>query len=153
MKYLSLLLIALLSISCISTKSTIQNIDETAVRPKIKDQMFLIVDYAKDANYAFNEDYPINIGLVSENFETGQVGYFFNGIEGKNGEKILFEKIDTCCPFPSKNSTMGAGTISVYEYTIEGTSKKGKMYFNIFEKGEILCPKGFTIKKRTESTQ
>ena len=36
---------------------------------------------------------------------------------------------------------------SNYEVTFEGSSKKITLYFNIFEKGEILCPKGFSIKK------
>jgi hypothetical protein len=140
-------LIAFLSISCTSTKSTIKNIDNTAIRPKIKEQRFYLTEYAKDNKYGFDADYPINIGIVNENYEQGQIGYFFNGLEGEKGEKVLFKKIDTCCPFPTKNNTMGAGTLSIYEYQFEGTSTKGKLYFNIHEKGKILCPKGFSIKK------
>ena len=41
---------------------------------------------------------------------------------------------------------MGAGTIGIYEVTFEGDSKKMIMYFNTFEKGKIVCPKGFKIK-------
>jgi hypothetical protein len=48
---------------------------------------------------------------------------------------------------------MGAGTIGVYEVFIAGTTKKITMYFNTFEKGKILCPKGFTIKKNPTSKQ
>ena len=42
---------------------------------------------------------------------------------------------------------MGAGTIGIYEVTFEGSNKKITLYFNIYEKGKILCPKGFSIKK------
>ena len=42
---------------------------------------------------------------------------------------------------------MGAGTIGIYEVTFEGSDKKLTLYFNIYEKGKILCPKGFSIKK------
>jgi len=49
---------------------------------------------------------------------------FFNAITGPNGEKISFEKIDTCCPFPSKKSVMGAGTLDLYEVKFEGSDKK-----------------------------
>ena len=42
---------------------------------------------------------------------------------------------------------MGAGTVGIYEITFDGNAKKEKLYFNIYEKGKILCPKGFKIKK------
>ena len=42
---------------------------------------------------------------------------------------------------------MGAGTIGIYEVALEGTTKKLTMYFNTFEKGKIVCPKGLSIKK------
>ena len=61
----------------------------------------------------------------------------------------VYKKVDTCCPFPTKNSLMGAGTIGIYEVTFEGSNKNITLYFNIYEKGKILCPKGFSIKKIT----
>lgn len=141
------LFIAILSVSCISTKSTIQNIDNDAIRPKIKAERFILTEYAQDGKYGFDADYPINIGIFNENIEEVQISLFFNALESKKGERVLFKKIDTCCPFPTKNNTMGAGTLSIYEYNFEGTSTKGKLYFNIHERGKILCPKGFSIKK------
>lgn len=134
--------------SCISTKSTLQNIDNSAVKPMVKNDMFIFTEYASDGKYGFNADYPINIGLILEKQEEQYMGYFFNGLLSKNGEKITYKKVDTCCPFPTKNNALGAGTLSIYEYTFEGTSKKGLLYFNILEKGKILCPKGFEIKKK-----
>jgi len=147
MKFYSLLLIALLSVSCISTKSTIQNIDNTAVHPKINEDKFQLTEYATSNKYGFDADYPVNIGIFNENQEKKQIAYFFNALESEKGERVLFEKIDTCCPFPTKSNTMGAGTLSIYEYNFEGTSTKGKLYFNIHEKGKVVCPNGFAIKK------
>jgi hypothetical protein len=46
---------------------------------------------------------------------------------------------------------MGAGTVGIYEVMLEGSNKKVMLYFNIFEKGKILCPKGFAIKKPVSS--
>ncbi|MFD2909627.1 2-dehydro-3-deoxyphosphooctonate aldolase [Flavobacterium ardleyense] len=148
MKYLFSLATLFLLASCVSTKSTLKNVDSTAKRPSFANKMYLITEYAKDGKYAFDADYPINIGSISENQENLNVQYYFNGLEGPNGEKIIFNKVDTCCPFPSKNTAMGAGTISIYEITLEGSTKKLTMYFNIYEKGQILCPKGFQIKKQ-----
>lgn len=147
----SVLSLALLT-SCVSTESTLKNVDNTAVRPSVKDKAYVITEYATDNKYGYDQDYPINIGFIHEKQEDINIQYYFNGLEGPNGEKISYKKVDTCCPFPSKNSLMGAGTVGIYEISFEGSSKKTTMYFNIYEKGKILCPKGFSIKKNTAST-
>lgn len=149
MKYFFSLLIAFTLTSCVSTKSTIKNIDNNALRPLIKNKAYVITEYATDSKYGYDEDYPINIGFINEKQEDINIQYYFNGLEGPNGEKISFKKVDTCCPFPTKNSLMGAGTFGIYEVTFEGSNKKMTLYFNIYEKGKILCPKGFSIKKIT----
>lgn len=133
--------------SCISTKSTIKNIDDTAIRPVIKNGMFVITAYATEPKYGIDPDYPINIGIISSKSEDAFISYFFNGLQGPNGEKIEFKKIDTCCPFPTKHSNMGAGLLFMYETNFEGSTQKKNFYFNIYEKGEIACPKGYLIKK------
>ncbi|WP_288981713.1 2-dehydro-3-deoxyphosphooctonate aldolase [uncultured Flavobacterium sp.] len=149
MKYFFSIVTALLLTSCVSTKSTIKNVDSTAIRPLIKDKAYLITEYASDEKYGYDQDYPINIGFINEKQEDINIQYFFNGLEGPNGEKINYKKVETCCPFPTKNSLMGAGTIGVYEITFEESQKKITLYFNTFEKGKIMCPKGFKIKTTT----
>ena len=151
MKYLFSIITALLLTSCVSTQSTLKNVDNSAIRPAIKDLAYVITEYATDNKYGYDQDYPINIGFIHEKQEDINIQYYFNGLEGPNGEKISYKKVDTCCPFPSKNSLMGAGTVGIYEVTFDGSNKKVMMYFNIFEKGKILCPKGFAIKKPVSS--
>lgn len=147
MKKYSFLLLTILIISCTSTKSTLKNVDNTAVKPSVKNRAFVITEYANDSKYGYNADYPINIGLILERQEELYVSYFFNGLEGKNGSKIIdYKKIDVCCPFPTKHNTMGAGTIGIYEVTFDN-NKKVKLHINIYEKGKIMCPNGFSIKK------
>ena len=151
MKYLFSIITALLLTSCVSTQSTLKNVDNSAIRPAIKDLAYVITEYATDNKYGYDQDYPINIGFIHEKQEDINIQYYFNGLEGPNGEKIRYKKVDTCCPFPSKNSLMGAGTVGIYEVMLEGSNKKVMLYFNIFEKGKILCPKGFAIKKPVSS--
>lgn len=150
MKYLFSIITTLLLTSCVSTQSTLKNVDNTAVRPAVKDKAYVITEYATDNKYGYDQDYPINIGFIHEKQEDINIEYYFNGLEGPNGEKISYKKVDTCCPFPSKNSLMGAGTIGIYEVSFEGSSKTILLYFNIYEKGKILCPKGFAIKQIQE---
>lgn len=133
--------------SCVSTKSTLKTVDPMASKPSIKNNQYLITEYATDSKYGLDEDYPINIGLMAENLEEKHIAYFFNALEGENKETFSYEKVATCCPFPTKNNAMGVGTISVYEVTFEKSKKKKTLYFNSQEKGKILCPKGFSIKE------
>lgn len=147
MKFLYLLISLIAFVSCTSTKSTLKNVDNSAVKPPVKNRAFVITEYANDIKYGYDADYPINIGLILERQEELYVSYFFNGLEGKNGSKITdYKKIDVCCPFPTTHNTMGAGTIGIYEVTFDN-NKKVKLYINIYEKGKIMCPNGFTIKK------
>ncbi|MFY7740800.1 MAG: 2-dehydro-3-deoxyphosphooctonate aldolase [Flavobacterium sp.] len=135
--------------SCGSIKSTIQNIDNSAIKPPIKNKQFLLTEYDKDGKYGYDMDYPINLGFENEKYSPKNVVYFFNAISGPNGEKISYEKIDTCCPFPTKKSAVGAGTLDIYQISFEGTEKKIILYINIYEKGKVLCPKGFSIKNQS----
>ena len=147
MKYFFSIITVILLTSCVSTESTLKNVDNSAKRPSFTDNRYVITEYAEDSKYGFDQDYPVNIGFINEKQEAINIEYYFNGLEGPNGEKISFKKVDTCCPFPTKNTTMGAGTIGIYEVALEGTTKKLTMYFNTFEKGKIVCPKGLSIKK------
>ena len=46
---------------------------------------------------------------------------------------------------------MGAGTLELYEIYLDGKPSNKKIYVNTFEKGKIMCPKGFLIKKMVTS--
>lgn len=146
-KIIPLSLFAFLT-SCISTKNTIQNIDDTALIPKIIAGQFVLTETATDLNYAYSEFYPVNIGFsVYENSNNLNVNRFFNAITGPNGEKVTYQLLETCCPFPSKKNKMGAGTLDIYEIFLDGKTSNKKIYINTYEKGKVICPKGFSIKK------
>ncbi len=144
---LILLLFTAFFTSCGSIKSTLQNVDDTAIKPPVRNNQFMIIEYASDGRYGYDKDYPINLGFENEKFSPKNIVYFFNALEGPKGEKINYTKIDNCCPFPSKRSVMGAGTLEVYVITLEGSDTKFNLYVNIYEKGKVLCPKGLKIKK------
>ena len=75
MKYFFFLLIAFTLTSCVSTKSTLKNIDNTALRPLVKDKAYVITEYATDSKYGYDQDYPINIGFINEKQEDILAGY------------------------------------------------------------------------------
>lgn len=147
-KIIVALVLLFLSSSCISTKSTLKNVDDNAPIPQLsKDNTFIITEYSKDKRYGYNKDYPINIFYYTTNNEQINEERFLNALAGPKGEKITYKKVETCCPFPSKRSSMGAGFLNVYEINWEGQKKPVVLYVNIYEKGHLMCPVGLSIKK------
>jgi hypothetical protein len=137
-----------MTVSCISTKSTLQNIDDNAPIPQIsKNNTFVITEYSKDIKYGYNKDYPINIFYRSIKDDSINQQRFLNALAGPKGEKITFKKIESCCPFPAKRSEMGAGFLDVYEITWDGLKNPLVLYINIYEKGAIMVPLGLSLKK------
>lgn len=147
-KIIVLFTLIIIVTSCISTKSTIQNIDDNAPIPQISQHnTFVITEFSKDEKYGYNKDYPINIFYRSTLNESINQERFLNALSGPKGEQITYKKTESCCPFPTKRSDMGAGFLDVYEIRWQGQKKPVVLYLNIYEKGALMVPVGFTLKK------
>jgi len=145
----NVLFIALLLIitSCGSIKSSLKNVDNNAPDPVVKNGVFVITAYSKDKKYGYNKDYPINIFYRGTKNDTINQKYFLNALAGPKGEKITYTKLENCCPFPTKNSDMGAGFLDVYELKWEGLKTPITLYLNIYERGQLMVPMGLSLKK------
>lgn len=147
-KILFLGLLSVAMVSCISTKSTIKNVDNDAPTPQLKSyNTFILKEYSKDKKYGYDKDYPINVFFMDTNNDTLNATRFLNALAGPKGEPISFTKLESCCPFPTKTSGMGAGFLDVYELQWEGQKKTIQLYLNIYERGYLMAPMGLTIKK------
>ncbi|MBE8724094.1 2-dehydro-3-deoxyphosphooctonate aldolase [Flavobacterium hungaricum] len=147
-KIILVLFLALTAASCVSTKSTLKNVDDNA--PDLilkKDNTFAITQFSKDKKYGYDPDYPINIFFQNTNNEALNETRFLNALAGPNGEKITFTRLETCCPFPTKRSNMGAGFLNVYELKWEGQKKPVILYLNVYEKGVLMVPMGLRLKQ------
>lgn len=148
--YKSLLILILLQtiLSCVSTKSTLMNVDNNAPVPKLsKQNTFVLTEISTDSKYGFDKDYPINVFFRNSNDEEINCNRYLNAISGPKGEIVNFKKTGICCPFPSKNIGTGGGFLATYEISYDGLKSPKIMYLNIYEKGLILAPMGFGIKK------
>lgn len=144
------LFVALISVftSCVSTKSTLKNVDDSAPIPTLtKDNTFVLTEYAKDNKYGYDADYPANVFYQNAKDENLNAERYLNALAGPNGEKITFVKLESCCPFPTKRVEIGAGFLDVYEITWSGQTTPIKLYVNIYERGYLLVPMGLSIKK------
>lgn len=148
-KYLTFLALSFVLSSCISTKSTLKNVDDNAPALLLSNEnTFVITEYSKDPKYGYDPDYPVNIFYKNTNVDKINQERFLNALTGPNGEEIVYKKLESCCPFPSKKSAMGAGLLDVYEISWNGLKSPLKIYLNIYEKGKLMVPVGLQIKKK-----
>ncbi|WP_310381611.1 2-dehydro-3-deoxyphosphooctonate aldolase [Flavobacterium sp.] len=146
---LAYIAIVLATVSCGSTKSTLKNVDDNAPNLKLtNDNTFVITENSKDSKYGYNKDYPVNVFYRNSKEETINQERYLSALAGPNGEKITYTRLESCCPFPTKRSDMGAGFLDVYEIKWEGLNKPLLLYLNIYEKGFVMIPVGLTLKKR-----
>ncbi len=137
-----------LSVSCISTRSTLKNVDNNAPIPQLTaDNRFVLTQISKDSKYGFDMDYPVNVFFNDSKDEELNCKRYLNSLSGPNGEDITYTKTGICCPFPSKNINTGGGFLAVYFITYNGLKTPLVLHLNIYEKGLLLAPSGFTIKK------
>ncbi|GGF04305.1 2-dehydro-3-deoxyphosphooctonate aldolase [Flavobacterium limi] len=147
-KIIVIITLLICATSCVSTKSTLKNVDDNAPDLVLsKNNTFVIKEFSKDKKYGYNPDYPINIFFRNTKDETLNEVRFLNALAGPNGEKITYTRLETCCPFPTKRSDMGAGFLNVYELKWEGQKKPITLYLNIYEKGILMVPMGLSLKK------
>ena len=146
-KIILLFSLSALIISCVSTRSTLKNVDDSA--PDLiltPNNTFDIKLFSTDKKYGYDKDYPINIFYKTSATDANQER-FLNALAGPRGEKITYTKLESCCPFPTKRSDMGAGFLDVYELKWEGQQNPVTLYLNIYEKGVLMVPVGLTLKK------
>lgn len=147
-KIIVYLLFVLLTTSCVSTKSSLKNVDNNAPTPKLLNSTtFIITEFSKDKKYGYDSEYPINIFYGNTKNDTINQQRFLNALAGPKGEKITYTKLESCCPFPTKRSEMGAGFLDVYELKWEGQKKPIILYLNIYEKGKLMVPMGLSLQK------
>jgi hypothetical protein len=140
--------LAFLFNSCISTKSTLKNVDDNAPDLVLNNEnTFEIRQFSTNKKYGYNKDYPINIFYETSNTNANQER-FLNALAGPKGEKITYSKLESCCPFPTKRSDMGAGFLDVYELRWEGQTKPIVLFLNIYEKGILMVPLGLRLKNK-----
>jgi len=143
-------LVMIAFVSCISTKNTIKNIDNNAPLPVLlANNSFELKEMSTNKKYGYDPDYPINVYYLSAENDTLNAIRFLKALTGPNGETIRYEKQASCCPFPTKQSKIGAGFLEVYDVSWDNKTPK-TLYFNVYEKGYLYIPHGLSSKALLE---
>lgn len=139
MKKLTLFGIALLVLSCSSTKSVSKNHSQTL----LDNNTFLITEIATDKTYGLSEKNAVEVGGTSPLNERR----FLNALTGPNGEKISYFRAGSCCPVKSNNGMMGMAMLDNYRVSYEGSKDTVSIYINMYDSSPLKAPYGFAIKK------
>ncbi len=120
--------------------------------PVLNDSTLAVSRISTDPEYGRIESKPIFLG-VKDVYESGDNREkYLNALAGPNGEELVFKRFKSCCPFRTLNSrTVGAdqkfGLLDIWVVTYAGISKPDTLYVNAYDQGELIAPKGYTIKK------
>lgn len=144
----AVVLLSFAFLSCVSTKSTLKNVDDNAPTPQLtKQNTFVLTEYSQDKKYGYDKDYPVNVFYKDTKGEDLNAKRFLDALAGPKGEKVFYKKLESCCPFPTKRDPIGAGFLDVYQITWVGLKRPITLYLNIYEKGKLMVPVGFSAKK------
>jgi hypothetical protein len=110
-------------------------------------ELFPLNEISDDKTYAYTEGNPVNVGL---NINEGALNErrFLNALAGPNGEAITYVRVGSCCPFKTKNATLGGmGLLDKYKVEWRGQKDPIYLYLNLYDSGPMKAPSGMTIKK------
>jgi hypothetical protein len=139
MKSIFCLIITIVFLGCSQQKNVSKSISNN--------NYFTITEISKDETYGKSPKNPVEVGgNSSDNGPTNERKYL-NLLAGPNGEKISYYRAGSCCPVKSKKGFMGYAMLDNYRVTWEGTTDTVSIYINMYDKGVLKAPVGFTVKK------
>lgn len=106
---------------------------------------FKLDSVSTDETYAFTIQNPVLVG-GENNSGVKNEQRFLNALLGPNGEDVTYNRLGSCCIFNSPNGFLGGGLLDKYEVKIAGQEKPYIIYINMYDKGILKAPKGFTFR-------
>jgi hypothetical protein len=108
---------------------------------------FRLNGISSDETYGYTIDNPIMVGGDWDNAVKNE-RRFLNALLGPNGEAVTYTRLGSCCPFTTPHGLIGGGgVLDRYELKIEGSATPVVLYVNMYDKGILKAPKGFTFRK------
>jgi hypothetical protein len=113
----------------------------------LNDNTFELDSISIDETYGYSVDNPIMVGGDWDNAVKNE-RRFLNALLGPNGEAVTYTRLGSCCAFRTPHGVIGdAGLLDRYELKIDGAAKPVVLYVNMYDKGKLRAPKGFTYRK------
>jgi hypothetical protein len=115
----------------------------------LDDNTYLLTDTTSDATYGYTKGNPVNVGGIHESMGPQNQRRFLNALLGPQGEPVSYYRAGSCCGFKTPNGLIGdMGLLDRYRVTWEGARDTVDIYLNLYDKGNLYIPVGFTAKKK-----
>jgi len=151
--FISLLFTAIFVACGSSNKTSVQSYKTLDYGSPNVDQILLDVNtfrieiYTEDGTYGYSEENPIMVGNSGGSGPQNQ-RRFLNALMGPNGEAITYIRLDSCCPFKTKNGTLdNNGFLDKYSVVHKGLDKEVILYLNMYDSDTLKIPVGFQKKR------
>lgn len=118
---------------------TVESLDENT---------YLLTDASTDNTYGYTKENPVKTGGSKEQSGPKNERRFLNALLGPNGESIGYFRAGSCCGFKTPNGLMNnMGLLDIYRVWWEGSKDTVSIYINMYDKGDLYIPVGFTARK------
>ncbi|WP_026209703.1 hypothetical protein [Cytophaga aurantiaca] len=134
MKKIILVVLILAGVSCASKKLSPAIV--------VSSQSATLIGVSTDPEYGLTPLKPVESG----GGPSGERAYL-DALAGPNGEQIKYYRAGSCCPVKSDNGFMGSAMLDNYKVSYKGSKGEISIYINMYDKGELRAPVGFTVKK------
>ncbi len=128
-----------------SKEATYKQFIYTGKHRLLDDNTFRLDSISVDETYGYTSENPVMVGGEIENGAKNE-RRFLNALLGSHGESVSYNRTGSCCRFNSPGGFMGGGLLDRYEVKIEGTATTVIIYINMYDKGILRAPKGFTFR-------
>jgi hypothetical protein len=110
---------------------------------------YLLTDAATDKTYGYTEKNAVKVGGNSDSNGPKNERRFLNALLGPNGEQVTYFRAGSCCHFKTPNGMIdNMGLLDQYRVSWVGSKDTVNLYLNMYDKGNLLIPIGFTAKAK-----
>ena len=113
----------------------------------LDDNTYLLTESSTDKTYGFTKENPVKTGGSREQSGPRNERRFLNALLGPNGETVSYSRTGSCCAFKTPNGFDNLGLLDVYRVSWKGSKDTKDIYINMYDKGDLCIPVGFTAKK------
>ena len=116
--------------------------------PLLDPETFALSATAEDDRYGYHPHWPVSVGGYEDMEGPMNERRVLNALLGPKGEKVNYSRTGSLPAKGIQNCLHPEAILDHYLVWWEGSGRTYSLYFNIYEQGEIIAPKGFSY--RTE---
>lgn len=105
---------------------------------------------ATEPDYGISPERPIQVGGTSDDAVTRtRRTHYLLSLRGPNGEPVKYKRRGSCCGFLVGPGPLPGGVPDVFEVSYDGLDEPIELYLDIYRKGQLFVPQGFSFTATT----